>query len=37
MDRGGDPTDAELKGLSGMHSLSAVRWQTDPHDREGSP
>ena len=25
-----DPTDVELKGLSGMHSLSAVRWQTDP-------
>jgi hypothetical protein len=24
-----DPTDVELKGLSGMHSLSAVRWQTD--------
>jgi class 3 adenylate cyclase len=22
-----DPTDVELKGLSGMHSLSAVRWQ----------
>jgi class 3 adenylate cyclase len=32
-----DPTDAELKGLSGMHSLSAVRWQTDPHEREESP
>ena len=25
-----DPTDVELKGLSGMHSLSAVRWQADP-------
>jgi len=24
-----DPTDVELKGLSGMHSLSAVRWQTE--------
>jgi class 3 adenylate cyclase len=24
-----DPTDVELKGLSGMHSLSAVRWQSD--------
>jgi class 3 adenylate cyclase len=24
-----DPTDVELKGLSGMYSLSAVRWQTD--------
>jgi class 3 adenylate cyclase len=24
-----DPTDVELKGLSGMHSLSAVRWQGD--------
>ena len=24
-----DPTDVELKGLSGMHSLSAVRWQED--------
>jgi class 3 adenylate cyclase len=24
-----DPTDVELKGLSGMHSLSAVRWQVD--------
>lgn len=24
-----DPTDVELKGLSGMHSLSAVRWQTN--------
>lgn len=23
----GDPTDAELKGLSGMHRLSAVRWR----------
>jgi class 3 adenylate cyclase len=23
-----DPTDVELKGLSGMHSLSAARWQT---------
>lgn len=23
-----DPTDVELKGLSGMHSLWAVRWQT---------
>jgi class 3 adenylate cyclase len=21
------PTDAELKGLSGMHRLSAVRWR----------
>jgi class 3 adenylate cyclase len=25
-----DPTDVELKGLSGMHSLWAVRWQTEP-------
>jgi class 3 adenylate cyclase len=24
-----DPTDVELKGLSGMHSLSAVHWQRD--------
>jgi class 3 adenylate cyclase len=24
-----DPTDVELKGLSGMHSLSAVRWQKE--------
>jgi class 3 adenylate cyclase len=24
-----DPTDVELKGLSGMHSLSAVRWRID--------
>jgi class 3 adenylate cyclase len=24
----GDPTDVELKGLSGMHRLSSVRWQT---------
>ncbi len=23
-----DPTDVELKGLSGMHRLSAVRWRT---------
>jgi class 3 adenylate cyclase len=23
-----DPTDAELKGLSGMHRLSAVRWRS---------
>lgn len=23
-----DPTDAELKGLSGMHHLSAVRWRS---------
>jgi hypothetical protein len=23
-----DPTDAELKGLTGMHRLSAVRWRT---------
>jgi hypothetical protein len=22
-----DPTDVELKGLSGMHALSAVRWR----------
>jgi class 3 adenylate cyclase len=22
----GDPTDVELKGLSGMHRLSSVRW-----------
>jgi eukaryotic-like serine/threonine-protein kinase len=25
-----DPTDVELKGLSGMHRLSAVRWREDP-------
>jgi class 3 adenylate cyclase len=24
----GDPADVELKGLSGMHRLSSVRWQT---------
>jgi class 3 adenylate cyclase len=29
-----DPTDVELKGLSGMHPLSAVRWQTDPSPPE---
>ena len=23
-----DPTDAELKGLSGMHQLSALRWRS---------
>jgi class 3 adenylate cyclase len=31
-----DPTDVELKGLSGMHSLSAVRWQTDRSSSGGS-
>ncbi|HEX5936938.1 MAG TPA: adenylate/guanylate cyclase domain-containing protein [Actinomycetota bacterium] len=24
-----DPTDVELKGLSGMYALSAVRWHDD--------
>jgi class 3 adenylate cyclase len=31
-----DPTDVELKGLSGMHPLSAVRWQTDRSFSGGS-
>ena len=31
-----DPTDVELKGLSGMHPLSAVRWQTDRSFSQGS-
>jgi class 3 adenylate cyclase len=30
-----DPTDVELKGLSGMHSISAVGWQTDRSSRGG--
>ena len=29
-----DPTDVELKGLSGMYPLSAVRWQSEPEARK---